>query len=307
MIKFSTINEVWGSLIIEECVRQGIEYFCVAPGSRSSPLTIAVARHKKLKSFVHFDERGLAFHALGYVSATKRPAVLICTSGTAVANFLPAVIEASKKKLPLIVISADRPPELRQTGSVQTIDQVSIFGKYVVWQTDMPCPDLAIKPAVVLTTIDQAVYQAIRRGGVVHLNCMFRDPLVPAVSSSVKDAGDRTLTTYLKTINPWFQIKQPYTEYLTGFENIRIPETKSIANRINAIKNGLIVVGKIGSEAERNTVIHFARRLGWPIFADVASGLRLGEKNEEVIHYYDQLLLTPLAKKLNFDGIIHLG
>ena len=83
----------------------------------------------------------LAFHAMGYAAATGKPAVLICTSGTAAANFFPAVIEASKKKLPLIVITADRPPELRQTGAVQTIDQVGLFGRYAQWATDMPCPD----------------------------------------------------------------------------------------------------------------------------------------------------------------------
>ena len=119
----------WGTLIIEELSRLGVDYFCVAPGSRSSPLVIALAQNKKVKSFVHFDERGLAFHAMGYSAAAKKPAVLICTSGTAAANFFPAVIEASKKKLPLIVITADRPPELRQTGAVQTIDQVGLIWK----------------------------------------------------------------------------------------------------------------------------------------------------------------------------------
>jgi len=91
------INHCWGTLIIEELSRLGVDYFCVAPGSRSSPLVIAVAQNKKVKSFVHFDERGLAFHAMGYAAASKKPAVLICTSGTAAANFFPAVIEASKK------------------------------------------------------------------------------------------------------------------------------------------------------------------------------------------------------------------
>src|SRR4051812_34482418 len=116
-MNFLNINHCWGSLIVEELTRLGADYFCVAPGSRCSPLTIALAQNKKAGSLVHFDERGLAFFAMGYTAAVKRPAVLICTSGTAVANFLPAVIEASKKKLPLIVISADRPPELRQTGA----------------------------------------------------------------------------------------------------------------------------------------------------------------------------------------------
>src|ERR1700735_1993894 len=106
-MNFVNINHCWGSLIIEELSRLGADYFCVAPGSRSSPLVVPLAQNKKVKSFVHFDERGLAFHAMGYSAAAKKPAVLISTSGTAAANFFPAVIEASKKKLPLIVITAD--------------------------------------------------------------------------------------------------------------------------------------------------------------------------------------------------------
>jgi len=174
---FVNINHLWGTLIIEELSRLGVDYFCVAPGSRSSPLVIALAQNKNIKSLVHFDERGLGFHAMGYAAATGKPAVLICTSGTAAANFFPAVIEASKKKLPLIILTADRPPELRQTGAVQTIDQVGIFGKYTQWATDMPCPDVQIAPGFVLTTMDQAWYQAVRNRGVVHVNCMYRPPL----------------------------------------------------------------------------------------------------------------------------------
>ena len=146
MLNLPNINYLWSSLIVEELIRCGVEYFCIAPGSRSAPLTVAVARHPRAKHFVHFDERGLAFHALGYSSANKKPAVLICTSGTAGANFFPAVIEASKKKVPLIILTADRPPELRSTGAVQTIDQVGLYGKYVKFQFDLPCPDVKISP-----------------------------------------------------------------------------------------------------------------------------------------------------------------
>ncbi len=298
---YLNINHCWGSLIVEELLRNGVEYFCLAPGSRCAPLTVAVAQNPHAQSFVHFDERGLAFHALGYVSATKKPAVLICTSGTAVANFLPAIIEASKKKLPLIVITADRPPELRQTGAVQTIEQVGIFGKYAKWATDMPCPDMNIKAAFVLTTMDQAYYQAARNpSGVVHVNCMFREPLAP-----VKTTED--LVTYTQGIKAWAKTNKPYTECVTSSESIALAAPKKIAERINGIKNGLIVVGKIGGEDERNTVLAFAKHLGWPVFADISSGLRLGSKAVSVIHYFDQLLLSAAVKKIKFDGIIHLG
>jgi 2-succinyl-5-enolpyruvyl-6-hydroxy-3-cyclohexene-1-carboxylate synthase len=303
-MNYPNINYLWSSLIVEELVRSGVEYFCIAPGSRSAPLTVAVARNPKAKHFIHYDERGLAFHALGYASAHKKPVVLICTSGTAGANFYPAIIEASKKKVPLVVLTADRPPELRATGSVQTIEQVGLYGKYVKFQFDMPCPDMKIKPEAVLTTVDQAFYQAVRNpSGVVHINCMFRDPLAPVKTGE-------NFSAYLKSIDAWSKGRKPYTQYLTGFESIRIPETKKIAERLNAIKNGLIVVGKIGGQDRfaQDAVVAFARKLGWPVFADASSDLRLGTKDQEIIHYFDQILLSPkVTKALKFDGIIHLG
>jgi 2-succinyl-5-enolpyruvyl-6-hydroxy-3-cyclohexene-1-carboxylate synthase len=300
-MNFANINHLWGTLIIEELSRLGADYFCVASGSRSSPLVIALAQNKKTKSIVHFDERGLAFHAMGYSAGAQKPAVLICTSGTAAANFFPAVIEASKKKLPLIVITADRPPELRQTGAVQSIDQVGLFGKYVQWATDMPCPDTKINPQFVLTTIDQAWYQAVRNHGVVHLNCMFRQPL-----SLIKTSED--LKFYTKPLNHWTQSQRPYTDYVTGLESVALPVSKKIALRLNAIKNGLIVVGKLASTDEANLVLHLAKKLGWPIFADVSSGLRLGQSHPNLIHYFDPLLLSDkISNKLSFDGVLHLG
>jgi 2-succinyl-5-enolpyruvyl-6-hydroxy-3-cyclohexene-1-carboxylate synthase len=300
-MSFFNINHCWGTLIIEELSRLGVEYFCVAPGSRSSPLVIALSQNKNVQKFVHFDERGLSFHAMGYVAAAKKPAVLICTSGTAAANFLAAVIEASKKKLPLIVITADRPPELRQTGAVQTIDQVGLFGKYAQWATDMPCPDIKINPEFVLTTIDQAWYQAMRYHGVVHINCMFRPPLTLAPTTD-------DLKTYIKPLNRWERSKKPYTEYVTGFESIALPMPKRIAARLDGVKNGVIVVGKVSGIDEANLVLHLAEKLGWPIFADVSSGLRLGQDHSHLIHYFDHLLLSDkIVDQLSFDGVLHLG
>ena len=301
-MNYSNINYLWSSLIIDELVRCGVEYFCIAPGSRSAPLTVAAARHPKAKHFIHYDERGLAFHALGYASAYKKPVVLICTSGTAGANFYSAVIEASKKKVPLILLTADRPPELRSTGSVQAIDQVGLFGKYVKFQVDMPCPDVKIKPEFVLTTVNQAVYQATRNpSGVVHLNCMFRDPLAPVKTGE-------NFGTYTRSISAWMKASVPWTQYANTKASILSANAKSIAQRIEGMKNGLIVIGKIGGEDVQKAVTAFAEKLGWPVFADASSGLRLGRKDDGIIHYFDQILLSPkVVKNLKFDGIVHLG
>src|SRR3989338_5909100 len=165
------INFLWANLIVEELIRNGTDHFFLSPGSRCAPLTLAVAANSKAKNCIHFDERGVAFRALGFTSATHQSSVIISTSGTAAANFLPAVIEASKKKLPLIILTADRPPELRKTGAVQTIEQVGLFGEYVHWQMDLPCPTLEISPKMILTTIDQALYRARTSvAGPVHIN-----------------------------------------------------------------------------------------------------------------------------------------
>ena len=116
----------------------GSDHFVVSPGSRSTPLTVAVARNPKAHTTIHFDERGAAFFALGHAKATGKPAVLICTSGTAVANYFPAVVEASMDNIPLIILSADRPPELIDVGANQAIFQDNIYGEYPRYYKNLP-------------------------------------------------------------------------------------------------------------------------------------------------------------------------
>jgi len=296
------INYAWTSLMIDELIRNGIDYFCLSPGSRSSPLANAVANNKKASSFVHFDERGAAFHALGHCSATKKPVVVISTSGTAGANFLPAVIEASKKKLPLIILTADRPPELRKTGADQTIDQVGIFGEYVRWQFDMPCPTTEINPEMVLTTVDQAVHRS--KGspqGPVHINCMFREPLAPV-------KGQKIPAEYFKNIKFWESSTLPYTRYSKPMPALDLDTKKEIKRVASEIRKGLIVVGKLASSREINLALELGQKCGWPIFPDITSGLRLGSKHPNVISYFDQLLLSRRFQQAYVpDGIIHLG
>lgn len=296
------LNYLWARLIVEELIRNGVDYFCIAPGSRSSPLAISMAEHPKSKMITHFDERGLAFHALGYSSATGKPGVVLTTSGTAVANLFPAIVEASKKKVPLIILSADRPVELRQTGAHQTINQVNIFGEYVRFFVDMPAPTADIPPGFVLTTVDQAIARS--KGelkGPVHLNCQFREPLIPVKTQHIPKS-------YLQKISAWEHSSEPFTLYTqSSIRSISI-EFKTVAQKINAIKNGLVVVGKLANQDERETVLKLSEKLNWPIFADGVSGLRLGNSHKNVIHYFDQVLLSEKIKsKFGVDGILHFG
>eukprot|EP00899_Mesostigma_viride_P009706 jgi/Mesvir1/18737/Mv01248-RA.1 len=198
-------NMLWASLLIEELTRLGVTYFCIAPGSRSSPLTAAAAAHPRAVCVACLDERSLAFHALGFgrgggAGGAGGPrngtgpggfppmACVITSSGTAVANLLPAVAEASLDFVPLLVLSADRPPELLDTGANQAMDQGKIFGSYARWHVSVPPPDASVPARFVLSTMDQAVYRAGRAAdpGPVHINCQFREPLAPVALPPVR-------------------------------------------------------------------------------------------------------------------------
>src|SRR3989338_89023 len=298
---FPSLNCCWAALLIEECVRNGVDTFCMASGSRSAPLTLAVAENPKAKGIMHFDERGAAYYALGLISATRKPCAVITTSGTAAANLFPAVVEASKRKLPLIVLTADRPPELRSTGAHQTIDQVKMFGDYVRWFYEFPCPDAAIVPEFVLTTVDQAVFQA--RGelsGPVHLNCMYREPLTPVQAKDIPEG-------YFKNLQRWRKSSTVFTHYnKTPASEIPL-NISGIVDQIKHIHHGIIVAGKL-ADGDRQSVLNLAEKLNWPLFPDISSGLRLGCKHRNVIAYFDQLLLSSKFKNaLRPEGVLHLG
>jgi 2-succinyl-5-enolpyruvyl-6-hydroxy-3-cyclohexene-1-carboxylate synthase len=301
------MNRLWGYLIIEELVRNAVDYFVISPGSRSTPLTVAVAQHSQAQKIVCLDERGAAFHALGYARATGNPAVLICTSGSAAANYLPAVIEAAIDHLPLIILSADRPPELRQTGANQTIHQVNLYGDYPVWQFDLPCPTLEIKPQMVLTMIDLAVSKSRQApGGVVHLNCMFREPF-----------GDHDSPIKIpESLSKWQENRfsageAPPTPYTRYANKITIPtpdEIQLLIETIDSTNKGILVVGQLTSTTESQVVIELAARLNWAVFADIQSGLRLRTNFPNLIHYFDRLLLTDVSKELEqVDTILQIG
>lgn len=284
-LQTSDINTLWGSFLIEELIRNGSHYFCLSPGSRSTPLTLAIARHNHARTIVCHDERGAAFHALGYARATGKPAVLVCTSGSAAAHYYPAVVEAAMDRLPMLILSADRPPELQETGANQTICQHALFGAYAKWHLNLPYPDPAIAASTLLSAVDQALYQSrTTPSGPVHLNCPFREPLVP--SSETADDED-----YLRTLAAWQSTKKPFTEYLPSTHQPNDLLIQQIRTFLQGTRNGLIAIGRLNNEAERRSVKRLLAALPWPALMDVTSGLRLSQSARSVVHYYDQLLL----------------
>jgi len=295
----ATMNEQWAEMIVEELVRNEVTCFCISPGSRSTPLVLAAARHAETETVVHYDERGAAYYALGHARATGKPAVLICTSGSAVANYLPAVIEGSMDCIPIIVLSADRPPELHDSGSNQTINQAGLFDDFVRWKVDLCTPCEAITSRFVLTTIDQAVYRSRRSpAGPVHINCMFREPLI-SDDAMTSDDGDE--------LSAWRESGTPLTGYGSSLMALDDVQLQGLAGFLREESNGILVVGRLVSEREREAVLRLARQLNWPTLPDISSGLRLGVEDRCVIPYYDLMLLSLFSGLAGRKTVLHIG
>jgi 2-succinyl-5-enolpyruvyl-6-hydroxy-3-cyclohexene-1-carboxylate synthase len=290
-------NRLWAYLIVEELLRCGIDFFCVAPGSRSTPLVAALAANEKARSLIHFDERGTAFAVLGYARATGRPAAWITTSGTAVANGLPAVVEAATDGVPMVLLTADRPPELRHTGANQTIDQPDIFGDYVRWRFDLPAPDPDIDPAMVLTTVDQAAYRASRTPqGPVHLNLMFREPFLSGPEDEDIPSGPAS----------WVQGDEPYTRYAATKPAVDEMEIYRLWETLRPVKHGLVVAGRLASRKQGEAVLRLAGTLGWPLLPDLGSQVRLG--SEGIAAHYDALVAgDSFAGSHVPEAVVHVG
>ncbi len=288
-----TTNLTVSDWIIEKLIQLGVTQFVISPGSRSTPITVAAARNERAITQVHFDERGAAYFALGYGKATRVPAVLICTSGTAVANYFPAVVEASMDNIPLIVLSADRPPELIGVGANQAIFQENIYGDYPRYFKNMSPPDEHTKPDLILDNIEELYNAAIgKRPGPVHLNCQFREPLLPDNSAGLDSdrVVPKTTSTHGNAV-PKFSISDDqFTELSTKFK---------------AYSKGIIVVGRSVKPQDSRSILTFAESLNWPILPDIQSGLRL-IKHPNIINYFDLLLLQKQTS-LKPDLVLHFG
>ncbi|XP_050226145.1 protein PHYLLO, chloroplastic isoform X2 [Mercurialis annua] len=311
---YANINALWASLIVEECSRLGLTYFCIAPGSRSSPLAVAAALHPLTTCVACFDERSLAFHAVGYARGSHVPAVVITSSGTAVSNLLPAVVEASQDFLPLLLLTADRPPELQNAGANQSINQVNHFGSFVRFFFNLPVPTDNIPARMVLTTLDSAVHWATSSPyGPVHINCSFREPL--------DDSPNKWMLSCLKGLDNWMSSADPFTKYIEmpnslACSDSRIPVTQ-ILEIIEGAKKGLLLVAAIHTEDEIWECLILAKHLNWPVVADILSGLRLRkllscfpgvEENILFVDHLDHALLSNHVRAwMELDVVIQIG
>lgn len=303
-----TTNLAISEWIIEELIGLDATRFVISPGSRSTPLTVAVARNPQAKTTTHFDERGAAFFALGHAKATGKPAVLICTSGTAVANYFPAVVEASMDNIPLIILSADRPPELIGVGANQAIFQDNIYGNYPRLFKNLEPPRSNTDSEQVSTLVTELYHAATgSRPGPVHLNCQFREPLLPALTDNPDHNDIPTKTDGLnfeKTEHVEHAVKgesQP-----TPHPPLPVEQLELITKQIMDCPKGLIIVGRSVDAQYEKAILNLAESLNWPIFPDVQSRLRFTQ-HPDLINHFDLVLLKDEMNAEKPDMVIHLG
>lgn len=265
------INRIWSSLIIDEFVKNGITQFYLSPGMRNAPLIAAMVHQqkfdKKVEIVLCIDERGASYRALGYSKATGKPAVLICTSGTAMANYMPAVVEAKKSNLPLIILSADRPAELTFCDDNQTIDQTKFFGDFIQGQMNLGSPTVEISPLAMTSSLSNLIHKSLfPQKGPVHFNCAFREPL--------EDTSVPVPSDYLNLAKIQIERTGPSTRYV----NLETrPDKNSIAEIAELLKNsktGLLVVGSLAPNESTAVVQEFVKNLNWPTYFDVSSSLK---------------------------------
>lgn len=297
------MNTAWGALAVEVLARLGVELAVVSPGSRSTPLTLATARNPKLEAIPVLDERSAGFIALGHAKRTRRPVALICTSGSAAVNYAPAVLEASMSGTPLLILTADRPPELRACSSGQTIDQLKLYGDLVRSFVELGLPSVAPEQ---LSYLRQQLVHAVDRSlngnpGPVHVNFPFRDPLVPDMDASPVVAAEVLQDAATVIARPCEAVT-----FGAGFDAVAV-------ERMCSHTKGLIVVGDVtpreGDECFADAVSMLSEKLGWPVLCDVLNPLRnhAGETRALVTRYDSILRDAGAADELEPTAILQIG
>ena len=270
-------GQIFSHFLIEKLKASGVFQYVVCPGSRNTPLSLAVAENSQVEKKVFFDERAAGFYALGLAKSRKKPAAIIVTSGTAVANLFPAVVEAFESKVPLLLLTADRPQMVKNTHANQTIDQEKFFGVYSRFYAN-----IEVSENYKLEHLTQLVYQTtfhLQRPlpGPCHLNICFDEPLFEK---------DLSLTAPTKTI----KIIEPNKRIFS--EKLFLPWKEK----------GLILVGEEESE-NLPYILHLAEELNWPVVGDILSQLKTLPKHNKVIHYTEEFLSSELIPEI----VLHFG
>lgn len=279
--------------IAASLVQNGVEDVVISPGSRSTPLAYAFASAKELNVYRQVDERSAGFFALGLAKAKAKPVALLCTSGTAAANYYPAIVEAKYARVPLVVITADRPHELREVGAPQAINQLDLYGKHVKWFADFPIPD---EYSQTLPFIERHIARAVNVAithpfGPVHINVPFREPLLID-----------------------FRDELPNSTFFASFNGIIAPDFAAmnvLSSMIRDAKRGIIIIGELALGTNRDYLWSFIRKMKWPVLVESLSNMRTNvpeDCREYIISTYDALLKSEdFKRQAACDTVIRFG
>ncbi len=305
-IGFRNINELWASIFTETLQRLGLNCAAICPGSRSTPLAVAFAQCPDIEVIPILDERSAAFFALGRAKATGLPVAVVCTSGTAGANFYSAVVEANLSRVPLLLLTADRPAELRNCHSGQTIDQLKLFGNYPNWQAELAIPSITMEMLAYLrqTTIyafEQTLYPV---SGAVHLNIPFRDPLPP-----IKDENDLNAAS-LDLLESTFNSEEFFAAVTDKYQHSITPKQIPIPQEwLN--KRGIIIAGVAQPQQPQkycSAIAQLAQNLKFPVLAEGLSPIRNhASLNKNIISTYDSILRSHDLATLTPEIVIQIG
>ena len=273
---------------VDELSRAGIRDAVICPGSRSTPLALALRAHSGLRCRVLLDERAAGFFAVGLAKASRRPVAVLCTSGTAAVNLAPAVVEAFHGRVPLVVLTADRPPELRDRGAPQTIDQLRLYGSQVKWFAEVPVVGDAVDElAHVRSLAGRAAATALAApSGPVHLNVALREPLISAspLGPLADDSRDRAVLA---------REGAPFVDAIGGRPTLAAADITPLSDRMAATERGLIVAGPLDDPDLPAALARLAAATGYPILADPLSQARVGPHDRSHVVATGDLLARP--------------
>lgn len=300
-------NELWSNVIVDELLKNGVENVCVCPGSRNTPLTVALSRRDELTIYSQLDERSAGFFALGQAKQSGLPTVLLSTSGTATAEFHPAVMEADQARVPLLVLTADRPPELRDSGSNQTVDQTGLYGNAVRRSETLPEPEAYARK---LRSLRVSLCRSIRAtdgpdSGPVHVNVPFRKPLQPTPDA-------RTIPDEFLSENKRECLGRdgPFVQWTTGHPEPNSTTLNEIAKTIVTERRGWIVSGPENHwQQSPDTLLKLSDKTGFPLLADPLSGVRFHPDTDshDLISGYDGYLSAEFEELDPPDVILRFG
>jgi len=287
--------------VVEELRRCGVELFCVSPGARTIPLVLALEDNPGVVTKLFNDERSAAFWAQGAGKGGKLPC-LICTSGTAATNYLPAVAEAALAGTPLIVLTTDRPFELHYAKANQTLPQRDLFAPFVQTAFELPAPERGLFLHALLADLDQAVFEAWRTARPVHLNLAYRKPFVDDVFTL-----DTLPDGEVAALDRWLATGKPYCQYLLPQLHLAKPDIHDIAGRIAAADDIVCVAGPLAPSSATSAIPALATQLAAPLFADINSGLRCNGHQASVLALYNLYLREAMSRLPPAQLVLYFG